>query len=248
VALAGGGVVLIGGIFGYIAYTRNGDLDEAITFGRNAVAGITLILALAWTLIGPLYTRNDFRSDLPYLRLLRTFPIDSGALVGAEIASSTILIYFFQVICLVVALAVPTGERIPPFGERLLIFFLLLFALATLDILSITVRNAIALFFPGWVKLGGEGGGFEAIGQNLLGTAGSMLLLVVLLVLPVALAFGALFAMSALASGIPTAVNGAIVVALLAFVVAIGVELWFLFKWLGTIYDNIDASEILEPA
>jgi len=248
VALAAAGVVLVGAIFGYIAYTRNGDLDEAITFGRNAVAGITLILALAWTLIGPLYTRNDFRSDLPYLRLLRTFPLDSGSHVGAEIASSTILIYVFQVICLVVALVVPTGERVPHFGERLLIFVLLLFALATLDVLSITVRNAIALFFPGWVKLGGEGGGFEAIGQNLLGTAGSMLLLVVLLVLPVALASGALFAMSALASGIPTAVNGAIVVALIAFVVAIGAELWFLFKWLGTIYDNIDAGEILEPA
>ena len=248
VAIAAGGVALVGGIFGYIAYTKNGSVSEGAVYGRNAVAGMMLVLAIAWSLVGPLYTRNDFRSDLPYLRLLRTLPLDSGSLVGAEIAASTILIFAFQVICLVVALAVPTGARIPHFGERLLIFCLLTLALATLDILSITVRNAIALFFPGWVKLGGEGGGFEAIGQNLLGTAGSMLLLIALLVLPIALAAGALFAMSALTTAIPTAVNGAIVVALLAFVAAIGAELWFLFKWLGTIYDNIDAGEILEPA
>jgi len=36
--------------------------------------------------------------------------------------------------------------------------------------------------------------------------------------------------------------------ALIAFVAAIAAELWFLFHWLGTIYDNIDAGEILEPA
>ena len=106
------------------------------------------------------------------------------------------------------------------------------------------MRNAIALFFPGWVKLGGEGGGFEAIGQNLLGTAGSLLLLILLLIVPVALASGVLFTIDAL----PTVVNGHVAVALIAFVAAIAAELWFLFKWLGTIYDNIDAGEILEPA
>lgn len=247
-AIAVAGAALIGVIFGYITWEKTGSIPVSIMYGRNVIAMLGLILAVAWTLVGPLYTRNDFRSDLPYLRLLRTFPLDSGSLVGAEIASSTILIFAFQVICLVVALALPTGSRVPHLGERLLIFSLLLIALATLDILSITVRNAIALFFPGWVKLGGEGGGFEAIGQNLLGTAGSLLLLILLLILPIALASGALFAMSALASGIPTAVNGAMVVALVAFVAAIGGELWFLFKWLGTIYDNIDAGEILEPA
>ena len=40
-----------------------------------------------------------------------------------------------------------------------------------------------------WVKLGGEGGGFEALGQTLLGTAGSLLLLILLLIIPAALWF-----------------------------------------------------------
>ena len=247
-AIVIGGAALIGVVFGYMTWEKTGSVSLSMMYGRNAVAMLGLILAVAWTLVGPLYTRNDFRSDLPYLRLLRTFPLDSGSLVAAEIASSTILIFAFQLICLLVALALPTGAVVPSFGERLVMFLSLLLAVATLDILSVTVRNAIALFFPGWVKLGGEGGGFEAIGQNLLGTAGSLLLLILLLIVPIALTFGALFAMSALATGIPTAVNGSVVVALIAFVGAIGAELWFLFKWLGTIYDNIDASEILEPA
>lgn len=243
-ALAIAGAALIGGVAGYMVYDRSGNVANAVLFGRNVVALIGLILAVAWTLVGPLYTRNDFRSDLPYLRLLRTFPLDSGALVGAEIASSTILIFVFQLICLLVALVLPTGERVPQVGERVVMFLALILALATLDVLSVTVRNAIALFFPGWVKLGGEGGGFEAIGQNLLGTAGSLLLLILLLIFPALLAGGALFTLHTL----PTAVTARVVVALIAFVAAIAAELWFLFKWLGTIYDNIDASEILEPA
>lgn len=247
--LAIAGAAAVGAIFGYMVYQKTGSMSDAIMFGRNAIAGMALVLALAWVLMGPLYTRNDFRSDLPYIRLLRSFPLDSGSLVGAEIASSTLLIFAFQLICLIVALILPggdtpAGDSIPHFGQRLAIFFSLLLALATLDVLSVTVRNAIALFFPGWVKLGGEGGGFEAIGQNLLSTFGSFLLLILLLIVPAALAGGALYTMHSL----PTAVNARVAGALIAFVAAIGAELWFLFKWLGTIYDNIDASEILEPA
>ena len=247
-AIAVVGALSVGTLIGWAVYDKTHSLPEASMVARNALAGVGLALAVAWTLVGPLYTRNDFRSDLPYIRLLRTFPLDSGKLVGAEIASSTTLIIAFQLIGLVAALLLPTGPKVPGFGQRLVMFFSLLLALGTLDVLSVAVRNAVALFFPGWVKLGGEGGGFEAIGQNLLGTAGSLLLLVVLLILPSAVAVGALFAMSALASGIPTAVTGAIVVALVGFIAAIVGELWFLFKWLGTIYDDIDAGEILEPA
>ena len=246
-AIAAGGALLIAAVAGYIVYDNTGSIPRAVVFSRNGLGLIAVVIAVAWTLLGPLYTRNDFRSDLPYLRLLRTFPVDSGALVGAEIASSTLLIFAFQVICLVVALVLPVpgaDDSIPHFSQRVVIFLALLLALGTLDILSVTVRNAIALFFPGWVKLGGEGGGFEAIGQNLLGTFGSLLLLILLLIIPAALAGGALYTLHAL----PTAVTGRVAIALIAFVAAIGVELWFLFKWLGTIYDNIDASEILEPA
>ena len=157
---------------------------------------------------------------------------------------ATALIFALQLVCLVAALLLPGGDRVPGFGQRIVIFLALVLALFTLDVLSVTVRNAIALFFPGWVKLGAESGGFEVIGQNLLGTAGSLLLLVLLLIIPVALAGGVLYTIHTL----PTVVTGRIAFALIAFVAAIAAELWFLFHWLGTIYDNIDAGEILEPA
>jgi hypothetical protein len=244
VFLALSGAVLVGCVFGYMVYQKTNSVPEAVMWGRNAVAGMGLIVALAWTLLGPLYARNDFRSDLPYLRLLRTFPLDSGSLVGAEIAASTLLIFTFQVICLIGALIIPTGPAIPGFGQRLILFVSLLLALGTLDVLSVTVRNAVTLFFPGWVKLGGDGGGFEVIGQNLLGTAGSLLLLILLLIIPLALAGGVMYTIGSL----PTEMTGRTAIALVAFVAAIAAELWFLFKWLGTIYDNIDAGEILDPA
>ncbi|MFL5560891.1 MAG: hypothetical protein ACJ79K_05375 [Gemmatimonadaceae bacterium] len=238
------GIAAIGIMVTWISYQNTADLARSILIARNTLAGVGVAIAVLWTIIGPLYTRNDFRSDLPYLRLLRTFPLDSGSLVGAEIAASTALIFAFQIICLVLALVLPGGERVPLIGQRTLIFFALLLALFTLDVLSVTVRNAVALFFPGWVKLGSEGGGFEVIGQNLLGTIGSSLLLILLLIVPAALAGGVLYTIHSL----PTAISGRIVFALIAFVAAIAAELWFLFRWLGSIYDNIDAGEVLDAA
>jgi hypothetical protein len=238
------GIAAIGALIAWISYQKTADLPQSILIARNTLAAIALGLAVVWTIVGPLYTRNDFRSDLPYLRLLRTLPLESGSLVGAQIAASTVLIFAFQLICLVAALLLPGGDRVPGFGQRIVMFLALVLALLTLDVLSVTVRNAIALFFPGWVKLGGESGGFEVIGQNLLGTAGSLLLLLLLLIIPVALAGGVLYTIHTL----PTVVTGRVAFALIAFVAAIAAELWFLFHWLGTIYDNIDAGEILEAA
>lgn len=242
VAIAGMGAVLT-----WAQYERSQDMGESLAFARNLIALLALVVGVVWTLIGPLYTRNDFRSDLPYLRLLRTYPLGSGALVGAQIASSAALIFAFQFVLLLAPLVLPTGPRVPSFAARLGLFVALLLALGTLDVLSVTVRNAVALFFPGWVRLGSEGGGFEAIGQNLLGTAGSLLLLSLLLVVPMLLTGAVLYWVQAFAT-LPRAVNGSLVVALVLFVAAIGAELWFLFRWLGTVYDNIDAGEILEPA
>lgn len=241
------GLAAMGMVLTWAHYERSQDLSEALAFARNVIALLALIIGVVWTLIGPLYMRNDFRSDLPYLRLLRTYPIDSGAFVGAQIASSAALIFLFQLGALLAALFLPTGEAMPGFAQRLGMFVALLLALGTLDVLSVTVRNAIALFFPGWVKLGNEGGGFEAIGQNLLGTAGSLLLLVLLLLVPALLASAVLYWLQSSAA-LPRAMSVSLVLALVLFVGAIAAELWFLFRWLGTVYDNIDAGEILDPA
>jgi hypothetical protein len=241
------------GIAGFVAwmdYDRRRDLAESLAFGRMILAVVALSIAGLSTLAGPLVARNDFRSDLPYLRLLRTFPLDSGALVGAQIASSAVLIFVFQAALLVIALLTAPitlqGQPIIGVGERLVVFVAAVLVLATLDVLSVTVRNAVALFFPGWVRLGGEGGGFEAIGQNLLGTAGSLLLLVLLLIAPALLTSAVLYGIGFTPHS--TSVGLSLLLPLVVFVLSIAAELWFLFKWLGSVYDNIDAGEILDPA
>jgi hypothetical protein len=109
----------------------------------------------------------------------------------------------------------------------------------------VAVRNAVALFFPGWVKLGTDAGGVESIGYNVLGTFGSFLLLALLFVVPGGAALGVLWAGNDLAgtAGLTVGVGAVIV-----FVVVVALELALVFRWLGGVYDDIDAGELLEPA
>ena len=85
----------------------------------------------------------------------------------------------------------------------------------------------------------------ETIGYNVLGTIGGFLLLALLLVVPAGAALGVLWAGNDLhgSAGISLAVGGGAV-----FVVLTGLELALLFRWLGGVYDDVDAGELLEPA
>jgi O-antigen/teichoic acid export membrane protein len=49
---------------------------------------------------------------------------------------------------------------------------------------SLAIQNAAALLFPGWVRLSADPRGVEAMGQNMMSTVASFLLLLVGLVLP----------------------------------------------------------------
>jgi hypothetical protein len=78
-----------------------------------------------------------------------------------------------------------------------------------------------------------------------LGTFGSFLLLALLFVVPGGAAIGVLWAGSGLRSttGLTLGVGAAIV-----FIVVVALELALVFRWLGGVYDDIDAGELLEPA
>lgn len=243
-AIAVIGVLAVAALIAWVQVDQGRPLEVAITTTRNILAAVFLGFAVISMLIGGLYARNDFRSDLPYLKSLRGWPLSSAQLVGAEIAAASLLLYIVQVAFLLLAWLLPTGPLVPPFAERTGILVLLLFVGAVLDVLGVSVRNAIALFFPGWVKLGGDGGGVEAIGYNVLGTIGAFLLLALLLLLPLTAAGVALYA----TVGIPTELSLAPVIAVLVFLALIVLELRWLFRWLGSVFEDIDAGELLEQA
>lgn len=250
--LAAVAFAIVPGIFGWSWVQRGGTVADAIVQTRNSAAIVALVIAGFSVLLGPVYMRNDFRGDLPYLRVLRTYPLSSASLVGAEIVSSAAVLFSLQLVLLVIAWLVPVHEAtgvmalVPSFGARTVIFISLLIVAAVMDLLGVAVRNAVALFFPGWVKLGNDAGGVESIGYNVLGTFGSFLLLGLLFVVPGGAALGVMWAGSDLAGAswsLGLAVGAAVV-----FVALVGVELALLFRWLGGVYDDIDAGELLQPA
>ncbi|HEX2717368.1 MAG TPA: putative ABC exporter domain-containing protein [Gemmatimonadaceae bacterium] len=237
-------IAALGGLVTYVELQRGRPLDQAIVTARNVIGVMAAAVAVISVLVGPLYSRNDFRGDLPYLRVLRTLPLSSAELVGAEVASASLALLAAQVPMLIVAWLLPTT---PSFGTRTVLFVGALLVITVLDVLGVSVRNAIALAFPGWVKLGGDAGGVEQVGYNVLGSLGALLLLGLLLLAPVGAA-SAILVGAGITSARSVAVGAATVAAIVAFLAITALELRFLFRWLGTIYDHIDAGELLEPA
>ena len=238
-------------VFAWNWVQSGGSVADGIRLGRNTAAVVALVITAFSLLLGPVYTRNDFRGDLPYLRVLRTYPLSSASLVGAEILSSAAVLFTLQLAMLTVAWLAPVRgavgiwANIPSFGTRTVLLIVALIVAAVMDLLGVAVRNAVALFFPGWVKLGNDAGGVESIGYNVLGTFGSFLLLALLFVVPGGAALGVLWAGNSVGSTAGLSLGlGAVIV----FIVVVALELALLFRWLGGVYDDIDAGELLEPA
>jgi hypothetical protein len=109
--------------------------------------------------------------------------------------------------------------------------------LVTLNGMSVAIQNATALMFPGWVRLGSDSGGIEAIGQNLLVTLGALLALVLGLILPAlagALA-GYFFSFST-----PLAIAASGVVSALV----LGLETAAMVKSLGWLFERTDPTAL----
>jgi hypothetical protein len=243
--------LIVPAVFAWSWVQKGGTVADAIVQGRNSAAIVALAITAFSVLLGPVYARNDFRGDLPYLRVLRTYPLSSASLVGAEILASSAVLFAIQLVMLLIAWLAPVvGEigmssNIPSFGARTVMLVVALIVCAVMDLLGVAVRNAVALFFPGWVKLGNEAGGVESIGYNVLGTFGAFLLQALLFVVPAGAAFGVLWAGNAYSGTVAFSINiGAAVV----FIVLIALELALVFRWLGGVYEDIDAGELLEPA
>jgi hypothetical protein len=169
--------------------------------GKPDVLGPMMIalggmVSVMLTFFGPITLRNDLRSDLLHLPLLKTLPLRGRDVVLAQVASGAIPVAAAQYLTMLVALAALQGTPIAAkwnadamIGGAVGVPLLLL----GLDATTFLIHNAIALLFPAWVKLGEHGaGGVEAMGQMMMTMAAVLLCLAVALVLP-AVAGAALF-------------------------------------------------------
>lgn len=196
-----------------------------------AMAGLLVVL-------GSRVLQNDFRQDTEHLATLKTLPIRGARLVGAEVASSALPIATLQLALVVLAYAFTLGDEEIPIrlATRTSVLLLSPLVLLSVNATTVTIQNAAALLFPGWVRPTPiVGGGIEVMGQGILATGVLMLTFVVAL-LP---ASAVCIAVWWLLSGLP---NGWVFAVLAAACALLG-EAWWAIRGLGRRFERLEPSQ-----
>jgi hypothetical protein len=202
----------------------------------TTVAAILMLCGAGFlVLAGPLWIRNDLRLDMLRLELLRAYPLTGTSIVRAELVASTAVLTLLQLVLVVASyFALWRGGPMElTLAERTVALLGVLVAAPAVNAANLLVQNAAALLFPAWVRLGlSRPGGVEAMGQAIVSTFGSMLVLAFLLLVPAAL--GLIFGLILLAHvGVWGLLPGAFLGAALVFC-----EIWFITRWLGAAFEK----------
>lgn len=220
-------------------------VSYAMTAGdeRGAGPGASIpfvTLAAMALLLGPRAVRNDLRQDLLSLASIKTYPLTGATVVFAELASPTIVLTLFQLAMLGLAyVSLPASYR-ATWGTATTAALGLLapVALLTVNAASVGIQNAFALLFPGWVRLGPDSGGVEAIGQTMVVTIGSFFVVMISLILPVLSGVVVYALLHTALGGMGLGLAGAVGVGVL------GVEVALMVAALGSMFDRTDPTAI----
>lgn len=201
------------------------------------VALAALMLVVLLIVLGSRVLQNDFRQDADHLATLKTLPLSGSRLVGAEVISSALPVSVLQIGLVLMAYVATLGDSTLPIrlGTRSAILLLSPLILLAVNATTVTIQNAAALLFPGWIRVTPVvGGGVEAMGQGILVT-GILLLTFVIALLPAMIA-------SALSWWIFSRVpNGWILALLVAAAVLLG-ETWWAVRRLGRRFDRLEPN------
>jgi hypothetical protein len=210
---------------------------------EGTLAGIAGWFAVTWagamTVIGPQWVRNDLRSDLLKLDLLRSYPLRGWSVVIAEVGASALALTVIQLSLLVMGYLAFLGNQsmVPALDERTLILLAAFVFLPGINLLGMIIQNGAALLYPAWVRLGsGRPAGVEALGQNMLMMVVFVALLAVTLLFPVAIGGGAFLLLH-------RAINGwAALPAMLLVLGTMAFEAALLVEWLGRLFERTDPA------
>jgi hypothetical protein len=224
------GFVLAAAAIALLALRHVGNLAHLI----GTLAGTWAMFAV---LIGPQWVRNDLRTDLQRLELLRSYPVRGASIVAAEVAASAAILTLVQFMLGVAALAAFVAE--PWLADNLRVTVLAAlgvgFFIPAVNYLGLLLLNGGALLFPAWVRIGPtRAAGIEGLGQNVVVMAAYGLTLVVALI-PAGLAAGA--AWWAMAR---SAATWGWVAAGIAGLAVIAAECRLLLEPLGRAFERID--------
>lgn len=204
------------------------------------------VFAVYTLVVGPQFARQDLRSDLLHLDILKTYPLSGWQIVLGQILTPVAILSAVLWLALLTAVMTVSAPRgMPWFTSEFrvvttLVTALLIPAIVTLQLL---VPNASALLFPGWFQANrGRGGGMEVVGQRMIFFFAQLLTMILALLPPLAFAGLLIFILQALV-GAPIAV----VVAGLAMLVILLGEVWCGVWWLGERFDRLDFSADARP-
>ncbi|MEP6619863.1 MAG: putative ABC exporter domain-containing protein [bacterium] len=168
-------------ILAALAFSGRSSHVEMIIATLCGIVGVMLLL------FGPATMRNDMRGDLRRLPMIKTLPLSGQQIILAEVASSavpTAALQFLLVIAGVIAVSF-ADEVSVPLPVRFAIIAASPAVLIGLNLANFSIHNAFALLLPGWIRLGETSpGGVEAMGQAMLSSIITMLVLALLLLGP----------------------------------------------------------------
>jgi hypothetical protein len=214
--------------------------------GGQAFVAVAASVVLPIVLFfGPMFARQDLRSDLKNADILKTYPLAGATIVfGEMLAPIAVLSVITWLALFAVALTGVTTETEIPAYVKVLGPFAAAVCTPFFCALQLVIQNGIALTFPAWVQSVSNQGehGLDVLGQRLLFFAGQVLLLALGL-LPGALAgVVTFFVVNWLVGPIAAAV-----LAWLVVMTVLGVEIWAGVRWLGERFARFDLSSELHP-
>jgi len=217
----------------------------AVVFGLNSKGGslapLLLMLTVFATVVGPFMIRNDLRHDLQRLPVLKTWPISGRELLLGELLAPIFLLSAIVWFLLAVTLALSPAWKDGPIdvvGRAALLVSVGLLA-PMLIAGQVIIQNAAVILFPGWIATGGaRARGIEAMGQNMLMFAGTLLALGVG-VLPASAVAGGLGYVLYLFLGWPGLLPAAVLLASILVV-----EAGLVVIWLGRVLERTDPAQV----
>jgi len=217
----------------------------AVVFGLNSKGGslapLLLMLTVFATVVGPFMIRNDLRHDLQRLPVLKTWPISGRELLLGELLAPIFLLSAIVWFLLAVTLALSPAWKDGPIdavGRAALLVSVGLLA-PMLIAGQVIIQNAAVVLFPGWIATGGaRARGIEAMGQNMLMFAGTLLALAIG-VLPASAVAGGLGYVLYLFLGWPGLLPAAMLLASILVV-----EAGLVVMWLGRVLERTDPAQV----
>ena len=225
---------------------RSGDGFDIQRGGlRSAFVTTFISVFAAAVLTAPAWFRLDLRHDLAHLAFLKTAPLPAHTIIATEILTAAgITTMGMALLFGVPGFFLMRGVGGPLSGIQLAGAILAgTFALGGVNLLHVTLYNAVAVWLPAWVPLnqgGASTGGASVVGQVYITLIGILTTLSLLLLGPAAAAWGLWLLL--IGTRVPMAAVGAI--GLSAGLVIVVLEWLGLARLLGAALERLEPSDI----